>query len=123
MKTSILQKFTIDIGVKIKYAWFKPGIFGSTIFVGDVYLVIYMLSRTFLNIAVKNDTRVAMPKINQEKLNKILVSLPPFEEQKRIVSKVDKLMKLCDELETKLTQTQTESEKIINAAVKQLLTV
>ncbi|MTJ53991.1 hypothetical protein FJR38_15730 [Anabaena sp. UHCC 0253] len=82
-----------------------------------------MLSRTFLNIAVKNDTRVAMPKINQEKLNKILVSLPPFEEQKRIVSKVDKLMKLCDELETKLTQTQTESEKIINAAVKQLLTV
>jgi hypothetical protein len=36
---------------------------------------------------------------------------------------VDKLMKLCDELETKLTQTQTEREKIINAAVKQLLTV
>jgi type I restriction enzyme S subunit len=39
------------------------------------------------------------------------------------VTKVDKLMKLCDELETKLTQTQTEREKIINAAVKQLLTV
>ena len=32
-------------------------------------------------------------------------------------------MKLCNELETKLAQTQTEREKIINAAVKQLLTV
>jgi type I restriction enzyme S subunit len=92
-------------------------------YIHSKYLVIYMLSRTFLNMAIKNDTRVAMPKINQEELNKILVSLPSFEEQKRIVTKVDKLMKLCDELETKLTQTQTESEKIINAAVKQLLTV
>jgi type I restriction enzyme, S subunit len=57
------------------------------------------------------------------KIRGIFVPLPPIQEQKRIVSKVDKLMKLCDELETKLTQTQTESEKIINAAVKQLLTV
>ncbi|WP_016950871.1 restriction endonuclease subunit S [Anabaena sp. PCC 7108] len=57
------------------------------------------------------------------KIRGIVVPLPPLEEQKRIVTKVDKLMKLCDELESKLTQTQTESEKIINAAVKQLLTV
>ncbi|HJH30164.1 MAG TPA: hypothetical protein C5S51_10855 [Methanosarcinaceae archaeon] len=28
--------------------------------------------------------------------------LPPFEEQRRIVAKVDQLMALCDELETKL---------------------
>ncbi|MEA5575228.1 restriction endonuclease subunit S [Anabaena sp. UHCC 0451] len=54
------------------------------------------------------------------KIRGIVVPLPPYQEQKRIVAKVDKLMKLCDELETKLTQTQTESEKIINAAVKQL---
>jgi type I restriction enzyme S subunit len=56
-------------------------------------------------------------------LSLIFFPLPPLNEQKRIVTKVDELMKLCDELETKLTQTQTEREKIINAAVKQLLTV
>ena len=61
--------------------------------------------------------------LNEPNLKLILVPLPPLAEQKRIVTKVDKLMKLCDELETKLTQTQTEREKIINAAVKQLLTV
>ena len=56
-------------------------------------------------------------------MEKLLIPLPPKKEIQRIVTKVDKLMKLCDELETKLTQTQTESEKIINAAVKQLLMV
>ena len=65
----------------------------------------------------------AQPNLNVGKIKNTLIPIPPFNEQKRIVSKVDKLMKLCDELETKLTQTQTESEKIINAAVKQLLTV
>jgi type I restriction enzyme S subunit len=61
--------------------------------------------------------------LNADKVRSLLFPFPPLAEQKRIVTKVDKLMKLCDELETKLTQTQTESEKIINAAVKQLLTV
>jgi type I restriction enzyme S subunit len=65
----------------------------------------------------------AQPNLNVGKIKNTLIPIPPFNEQKRIVTKVDKLMKLCDELETKLTQTQTESEKIINAAVKQLLTV
>ena len=46
------------------------------------------------------------------KIKNTLIPIPPFNEQKRIVTKVDKLMKLCDELETKLTQTQTESEKL-----------
>ena len=63
------------------------------------------------------------PNINAKIINEMILPIPPLAEQKRIVTKVDKLMKLCDELETKLTQTQTEREKIINAAVKQLLTV
>ncbi|MTJ18640.1 MULTISPECIES: restriction endonuclease subunit S [unclassified Dolichospermum] len=65
----------------------------------------------------------AQPCLYINKIQSIYLSIPPLNEQKRIVTKVDKLMKLCDELETKLTQTQTESEKIINAAVKQLLMV
>ena len=53
------------------------------------YLLRFMLSNTFLGMAVRNDTRVAMPKINQEELNGILVALPPLAEQRRIVEKVD----------------------------------
>lgn len=41
---------------------------------------------------------IAVPKLNQEKLNSILVPIPPLAEQKRIVEKLDKLLPLCDVL-------------------------
>ncbi|MGI9064903.1 MAG: restriction endonuclease subunit S [Pyrinomonadaceae bacterium] len=85
------------------------------------FLLKYMLSETFLRMAVKTDTRVAMPKINQEELNKILVPVPPLQEQKRIVTKVNQLMTLCDELEAKLRQAEADSEKLMNAAVQHVL--
>jgi type I restriction enzyme S subunit len=85
------------------------------------FLLKYMLSETFLNMAVKTDTRVAMPKINQEELNKILVPVPPLKEQKRIVAKVNQLMALCDELEAKLRQTEEDSTRLMKAAVRDVL--
>jgi type I restriction enzyme S subunit len=85
------------------------------------FLLKYILSETFLSMAVKNDTRVAMPKINQEELNKVLVPIPPLKEQKRIVAKVDQLMALCDELEAKLNQAQQHSGKLMEATVRQIL--
>ncbi|MEP3479084.1 MAG: restriction endonuclease subunit S [Fuerstiella sp.] len=63
------------------------------------YLLTFILSFPFLQMAVKTDTRVAMPKINQAELNQVLVAVPPLAEQHRIVAKVDELMRLCDGLE------------------------
>lgn len=85
------------------------------------FLLKYMLSETFLRMAVKTDTRVAMPKINQEELNKLLVPVPPLSEQKRIVAKVNLLMSLCDELETKLRQAEVQGGKLINAVAQHVL--
>jgi len=85
------------------------------------YLLRYILSPTFLNMAVKNDTRVAMPKINQTTLNAILVAVPPLDEQHRIVAKVDELMALCDELEAKLNQARTDGERLMEAVVARLV--
>ncbi len=44
-------------------------------------------------------TGTAQPKMNQVKMNSIVIAIPPEEEQKRIVTKVDELMVLCDQLE------------------------
>jgi type I restriction enzyme S subunit len=106
-----------------------------SIFVSVALLKIskYLLSPYYIELVINSPLVKEQSKNNTQGVgNKNLVlrciksfdlPLPPLAEQKRIVTKVDKLMKLCDELETKLTQTQTEREKIINAAVKQLLTV
>ena len=80
------------------------------------YLHRYMLSESFLIQAVKTDTRVAMPKINQNELNAIAVPVPPFAEQRRIVAKVDQLMALVDQLEAQLTASRATATTLMSAA-------
>jgi len=59
----------------------------------------------------------AQPNISREKIIATVVALPPRNEQKRIVVKVDELMALCDQLES-----QTESSiEAHNTLVKVLL--
>jgi type I restriction enzyme S subunit len=59
-------------------------------------------------------------KIQEELLN-MLVPLPPLNEQKRIVEKVEQFMGLCDELEIKLRKSREDSEKLTETVVRGLL--
>ena len=45
--------------------------------------------------------------------------LPPLNEQKRIVAKLDELMKLCDELEEQLRQSKQESKRLMQAVLQE----
>ncbi len=83
------------------------------------YLQLYMLSETFLVQAVKNDTRVAMPKINQAELNAIAVPVPPLAEQRRIVAKVSELMALVDELERQQESSRGTACRLLDAIVSE----
>lgn len=62
-------------------------------------------------------TGTAQPKMNQAKMNNIVLAIPPLEEQKRIVAKVDELMAMCDQLE----QQQTDSNAAHQTLVETLL--
>ena len=44
-----------------------------------------------------------------------------IQEQRRIVAKVDQLMTFCDELESKLNQSQTDGAKLMEAVVAGLV--
>ncbi len=85
------------------------------------YLHCYMLSAPFIKQAVKTDTRIAMPKINQSELNSIAVPVPPLDEQRRIVAKVAELMAVCDTLEQRLRAQRTAMERFAEAAVRRVL--
>jgi type I restriction enzyme S subunit len=59
--------------------------------------------------------------ISQPQVAGIITPLPPLNEQKRIVARVDQLMALCDELEVKIEQSQTDGEKLMEAVVGELI--
>ena len=63
------------------------------------YLYYYFRSIPFVNYVESKMIGMAYPAINDANFFKGLIPLPPIPEQKRIVSKVDSLMALCDELE------------------------
>ena len=54
------------------------------------------------------------------KIREIVIPLPPLAEQKRIVAKVDELMKLCDQLEDSLRQQQQKAQALAASAISHL---
>ncbi len=62
------------------------------------------------------------PNVNGKSLKNLLISFPPAEEQERIVSKVDSLMVLCDELEAeekKLNELEAHFAEYLPKAILQ----
>jgi type I restriction enzyme, S subunit len=59
--------------------------------------------------------------ITQNNLKTTICPLPPLAEQKRIVAKVDELMKLCDRLETQQQQNRSHLTQMQKSAIAQLL--
>jgi len=59
-------------------------------------------------------------RLSSDRLFGLCVPLPPAPEQKRIVAKVDQLMTLCDDLEAKLQQTQSDADNLLTAIVREL---
>jgi len=71
------------------------------------------LSSYFTGVGIKHFTGKG--------LSSFVFPLPPLAEQHRIVAKVDELMALCDQLETQLTTTQSESRHLLEAILHEAL--
>ncbi len=89
--------------------------------INNRYLFYYLRSQPFIDYVQKEMKGMAYPAINDEKMSLGLVPVPPFEEQKRIVAKVDLLMALCDELETKQEKQIHTRRQLNDAALNALL--
>jgi restriction endonuclease S subunit len=67
---------------------------------------------------IKDKSQGLIPGISRNDILEVLMALPPLEEQKRIVEKVDKLMNLCDELEMKVEKSKNESDILMKSVLQ-----
>ncbi|HWA35638.1 MAG TPA: restriction endonuclease subunit S [Cyclobacteriaceae bacterium] len=65
-------------------------------------------------------TGTAQPKMNQAKMNSIIMKIPPLGEQKRIVLKVEELFGLCDGLKHRITERQKIANLIADSILEQV---
>jgi type I restriction enzyme S subunit len=65
----------------------------------------------------------ASPHLNVGDVRRFQLPLPPVDEQKRIVAKVERLMMLCDDLETKLRKAETTAAKLMEAVISEMVGV
>ena len=52
-------------------------------------------------------------------VGEMIIPLPPLPEQKAIATKVEKLLSICDQLETQITTNQTHTEQLMQAVLKE----
>ena len=88
--------------------------------VGYIHLAMsHDASRDFLRSRASG-TSGSMPKINQTALKSLPLPIPPLAEQRRIVTKVDQLMALVDQLETQLAASRDTAKNLLEALVGEL---
>ncbi|PTC27280.1 restriction endonuclease [Pseudomonas aylmerensis] len=63
---------------------------------------------------------VSMVHMTKEKMEKLVVPVPPLAEQDRIVAKVDELMALCDRLEDQQTDAEIAHAQLVQALLDSL---
>lgn len=61
------------------------------------------------------------PKFSQLKMNNVLVPLPPLEIQERIVTKLNKLMDFCDQLEEQIKLSRQTNDLLLQQVLREAL--
>jgi len=84
------------------------------------YILLYINSPFFRELMIESTfgKNTSQGNLNVKKLRELPIPLPPIEEQKRIVSKVESLMKICDLLEEKITLNEKISDKLLESILK-----
>lgn len=110
---------------ELPYVAHQNHIFKARIFLeiqNELWLEAYLnapYARSYFAGSSKQTTNLAS--INKTQLRKCLVVLPPLSEQQRIMTKLDELKQICDQLKANLQQSQTTQVQLADALVEQAL--
>ncbi|UZQ84781.1 restriction endonuclease subunit S [Thermoclostridium stercorarium] len=84
------------------------------------YLLALFKTEAFIKGGVATYTGTAgQQRVKKDYIENLLLPLPPLNEQKRIVEKVDQLMALCDELEKNIEQSKKDSELLMQSVLQE----
>jgi len=89
--------------------------FFITDFPDKKYLYNYLLEATDRIKSLGNG--IAMIHMTKDRMEKMLVPLPPLSEQHRIDAKIDQLMVLCDKLESYIDAATNKQTELLNAVM------
>ncbi|MCG3693689.1 restriction endonuclease subunit S [Aliarcobacter butzleri] len=90
-------------------------------FIFQEYVLNYFMSNLSYLMVKMHDNGTAQPNLSATDLSKFEIPLPPLNEQKRIVEKINQLMALCDELEKLKEQKELKKLTVHKSAINQLL--
>ena len=82
---------------------------------------VYLGSQLYWRQLYAKSMGTGQPNVNGESLKGLVVPVPPLAEQHRIVAKVDELMALCDQLNSRLSDAQTTQLHLADAFVEQAI--
>lgn len=91
-------------------------------FIFDEYLIRFLGSGEFARQIENNKRGAAISHFGPTHLRKMIVPVPPFMEQKRIVAKLDELFALCVQLKARLTAARQLHERLASTLVEQAVT-
>ena len=84
------------------------------------YIHHYIISPNFQDRIMDVQVGVSREGLSMSKLKTFPTPLPPLEEQKVIVEKVNSLMALCDELEKQIETSQIQIEQLMQSCLKEV---
>lgn len=95
-----------------------------TLYVNNKYLKIISNSRYFRQlIEVPIRTTTGVKNINASEVSRLLIALPPLQEQERIVAKFELLNTLCNKLEETVSKAYKYSSRLMEAVLQEAFSV
>ncbi|MCH8518293.1 restriction endonuclease subunit S [Candidatus Gracilibacteria bacterium] len=89
-------------------------------FISKYYIKNIIKTNYFLSYGFNKATGFTIKNLGLKAMNNLPIPLPPLEEQKEIVKKVDEMMRLCDELEKQSLETKENSENLMKSVLSEV---
>jgi type I restriction enzyme S subunit len=113
--------FVTQINLDYEFALAQRTICFQPFYSMDLTFYYYaIMSQQFQQIIFDNQTGSAASGIKASKLKRIPIPLPPLEEQKVIVQKVNALMGLCDSLEQEVQESQEQIAQLMQSCLREV---